>query len=179
MARGTWQGSGTWQSSGPDFGDVALIFAVCVVAGVVVEVVLSVIVWIAIGLGILIGAAIVAVVLVWRRTRQREAAYEASPQHQRLIAATVTPQVIQGTPPSAVINNYYIRIDPADRESARIIRQLPGIAGGIISEEKSLCAGPSQKGDAAAPAPTQEVAPRRPTARSGLRSTPASAATAS
>ena len=48
------------------------------------------------------------------------------------LTATVIPQVIQGTPPSAVTNNYYIRIDPADREAARIIRTaLPGMAGDI------------------------------------------------
>ena len=46
------------------------------------------------------------------------------------LTATVTPQVTQGTTPPAIVNNYHIHFDPADREAARIIRTaLPGIAG--------------------------------------------------
>jgi len=51
------------------------------------------------------------------------------------LTATVTPQVAQGTPAPAITNNYYIRIDPAGREAARIIRQaIPGQAGDAITE---------------------------------------------
>ncbi len=54
----------------------------------------------------------------------------------RALTATVTPQVTQATPP-AITNNYYIRIDPADREAARIIRTaLPGMAGDALTERK-------------------------------------------
>ena len=51
------------------------------------------------------------------------------------LTATVIPQVSRGTVPPAIVNNYYIRIDPASREAARIIRQsLPGMAGDAITE---------------------------------------------
>ncbi len=145
MARGTWQGSGTWQTSGgPDIGDVALIFAVCAIAGVVVEVVLSIIVWIAVALGIV--TALAVSLLIWRlrgvsvRKARYDAAYTAAfdrYRESRTVTATVTPpQVSQGTRAPAIENHYHIHFDPADREAARIIRTvLPGMTGEIITEE--------------------------------------------
>ena len=134
MSRGTWQGSGTWQSGGPDLGDIGLIFAVCAAAGVVVEVVLSIIVWIAVALGIASALAVVGLVWWVRGKPAREARFTAALAAQRqahAVTATVTPQVTQETRP-AIVNNYYITIDPASREAAGIIRQaLPGPAGDI------------------------------------------------
>ena len=51
------------------------------------------------------------------------------------LTATVTPQVKQGTTMSAIENHYHIHFDPADREAARIIRAIPGIAGDAITKE--------------------------------------------
>ena len=48
-------------------------------------------------------------------------------QDRAVLAATVIPQVTEGTAPPAIVNNYHIHFGPADREAARIIRQaLPG-----------------------------------------------------
>jgi hypothetical protein len=136
MSRGTWQGSGTWQTSGLDLGAATGPAVLVVIAAAAVTVIAQIIVWLAVITGILVLAGAAVLVLVWRHTKRREAAYEASPQHQQLIGAKVTPQVSQGTPAPSIVNNYYIRIDPADREAARIIRTaLPGMAGDIITEE--------------------------------------------
>jgi hypothetical protein len=80
--------------------------------------------------------AVAAVVALMRWTERREARHAIDHplmvtrgEPARVATATVTPQVTQGTPP-AIVNNYYVTIDPASHEAARIIRQaLPGMAG--------------------------------------------------
>ena len=94
MSRGTWQGSGTWQTSGPDLGDVGLIFAAVAAAGVVVEVVLSIIVWIAVALGIASALAVAGLIWWLRGKPAREARFAAAIAAQRqapALTATAVP----------------------------------------------------------------------------------------
>jgi hypothetical protein len=115
---------------------------------------------------------------------RREARALAAREGRRIIAAS-SPQAIGGTTPAAIEHHYHgpvINVNGlSERDMAAVFRALPADAGGIIISKEQLCAGQVQKGDAAAPAAGQEPAapPRRPTGRPGLRSTPASAATAS
>lgn len=84
--------------------------------------------------------AVAAVVALMRWADRRDARHAA--EHPFLVArdaaaltATVTPQVTQETTRPAIVNNYYIRIDPASREAARIIRTaIPGQSGDAITE---------------------------------------------
>jgi hypothetical protein len=120
---GTFQG----QTSGPDLGDVALIFAVCAVAGVVAEVVLSVIVWIAIGLGVVTALAVAGLVWWLRGARAREARFAAALAAQRerpALTATVTPQVSQGTTAPAIEQHVHYHYHAAGQEAAP--RTIPG-----------------------------------------------------
>lgn len=108
--KGTWQGSGTWQTSGPDLGDVGLIFVVVAAAGVVVEVVLSIIVWIAVALGIV--SALAVALLVWRLRGKpgREARFAAAIAAQReraTLTATAVPQVSRAATPAIEQHVHY------------------------------------------------------------------------
>ena len=88
------------------------------------------------------GALAVAAVIALMRWGDRREARHAI-EHPFLVTrgeplptvtATVTPQAIQGALP-AIVNNYYIRIDPGSQEAARIIRTaIPGMAGDAITE---------------------------------------------
>lgn len=96
------------------------------------QVLAAVIVAAACGLLAVIGAFTVA------RRIERHDERRWQQRHAREVPAAVTATVIPQAPaPPAIVNNYYIRFGPADREAARIIRTaLPGDAGEkIITEE--------------------------------------------
>ena len=135
--RGTWQGSGTWQAGGPDLGGLAPVALLFFIAYAATAAIAQVIVWIAVIMGVLVTAAAVSLVLLWRATRRREAAYEASPQHQRLIAQNARPQVSKGIQSPAIENHYHVHHHYAGApEAARVIRAIPGAAGDAITERK-------------------------------------------
>lgn len=135
--RGTWQGGGTWQTGGPDLGRLAPVALLFFIAYAATAAIAQVIVWLAVITGVLVTAAAVALVLLWRATRRREAAYEASAQHQRLIAGNARPQVSKGTQPPAIVNNYHVHHHYAEApEAARVIRAIPGTAGDAIEGGK-------------------------------------------
>ena len=80
----------------------------------------------------------VAAVLVIRRLMRGEVFARPDMEYRAAVggvsrpplAATVIPQVSQGTAPPAIENHYHIHFGPADREAAAIIRQaIPGTAG--------------------------------------------------
>ena len=143
MARGTWQGSGTWQTSGGS-GGVMLTGAIALVAVGAVEWIAARVFWILGATALFFVLAVAAVLWLMRLGARREARHAA--EHPFLttretsapaLTATAIPQVTQGTTPPAIVNNYYIRIDPADREAARIIRQaIPGPAVDAITAEE-------------------------------------------
>jgi len=119
----------------------------------------------------------IAVHIVWRLFRwaeRRDARHAAErpfliTREAPAATAMVTPQVTRTTPP-AIVNNYYIRIDPASREAAAIIRTaLPGKTGDAITEGKwQACAGGAGQdltdaGRPASPRPRSGTPPPRPT----------------
>lgn len=130
--KGTWKGSGTWKSDGPDPAVVvAVLIAVLLVGGsgaAVAHVVTSLLVIAAIVVGVLVAASVAALFLLWRATRHREAAYEASDRHQQIMATvaeiTGKPQVTQGTQPPAIENHYHVHhhYGTDDRPQLRVIR---------------------------------------------------------
>lgn len=140
-------GYGFHWSKCPGGGEGGGILVLAVLA-VVIEKVLHVIVQVMLVTGACAALAFMIVFLIARDTRRREAAYAASPQHQRLIGATatppvtrVTPQVTQGTTPPVIVNHYgpqfHIYGEDGREAAARLIRpMIPGMAGDAITEEE-------------------------------------------